>query len=225
MTRFRFDTVATYAIALLAFALSYSKLVDLASRAGYGEIMSHAWPLIVDGIAVVAARGVLRLAAGRWYAWSLLVAGTAVSILAAVLNAMVPAGPLPPVATSAVTVIPALCLPFALHLARKMSDTETCDVAPAEDATAADVAPAATADPDGPTLFDVVAVESPDVALHLVAPHDAETSHRPGRYNDEQKAQALADVAAGMSQREAGRRIGAPGNTVRRWLAQSQVVA
>lgn len=152
MTRFRFDTVATYAIALLAFALSYSKLVDLASRAGYGEIMSHAWPLIVDGIAVVAARGVLRLAAGRWYAWSLLVAGTAVSILAAVLNAMVPAGPLPPVATSAVTVIPALCLPFALHLARKMSDTETCDVAPAEDATAADVAPAATADPDGVTV-------------------------------------------------------------------------
>lgn len=43
------DAIGLYAISVPAFLLSYSKLVDLASRAGYGEHMSKVWPLVVDG--------------------------------------------------------------------------------------------------------------------------------------------------------------------------------
>ena len=62
------DSWATIAIAVLAFGLSYTKLVDLAERAGYGTYAAHAWPLIVDGLTIVATRGVLRLDTGRRYA-------------------------------------------------------------------------------------------------------------------------------------------------------------
>lgn len=242
------DSIATYAITALAVLLSYSKLLELAERAGYGAVMAHVWPLIVDGLALMAARGVLRLAAGRWYAWSLLVAGTAVSILAAFMNAMVPPGPLSPGATAAVTIVPALCVPFASHLARKMrtaTDQDGAGVAEAEGAPEA-VAPAAgTARRVAPTSIAMVGDQgaSHDVApatrcdtdpaardtgrdepLYIIAT-DGAPSQRSGKYTDEEKALALQLVADGLSQREAGRRIGAPGNTVRRWLAQAQAAA
>ncbi|MHA4848747.1 DUF2637 domain-containing protein [Rhodococcus sp. MSC1_016] len=207
------DAVVAYMIAFLAFALSYSKLVDLALRAGYGDLMAHCWPLIVDGLAVMAARGVLSLAASRWYAWSLLVAGTAVSVVAAVANAMFPAGPLPPIAAAAVAVVPPLCLPFASHLARKMRNDEVIEESQPDVADVQDVAPPSETPPPA-------AAPEPE-PLHLVAP-----TPRPSKYTEAQKAEALALVAAGVSQREAGRRIGgAPGNTVRRWIAQAEQVA
>lgn len=211
------DAAVAYVIAALAFALSYTKLVDLADRAGYG-LMAYAWPLIVDGLAVMAARGILRLTgAPRWYARGLLLAGTAISILAAILNAMVPPGPLPDVAKAAVWIVPALCLPFAYELARKLQgshdvaevpDLQTShdDVAPDEDESPAPVAE----DPEPEC----------DTTLHLVA-----GATRSSKYTEEQKAEALRLVAEGVSQREAGRRIGgAPGNTVKRWLQQAQAI-
>ncbi|ORL15429.1 DUF2637 domain-containing protein [Prescottella equi] len=135
------DAYASYGIAVLAFALSYSKLVDLADRAGYSEHMAQLWPLAVDGLAVMAARAVMRLKAGRGFAWALLVGGTVVSILAAILGAMVPPGPLPPFATAAVTIIPPICLPLAAHLARKMRDAAPQDAAvPEADAAALEIA-------------------------------------------------------------------------------------
>ncbi|WP_308188051.1 DUF2637 domain-containing protein [Rhodococcus rhodochrous] len=109
--------VATLVIAALAFVLSYSKLADLAQRAGYTASMAHLWPLIVDGLAVVATVGVLRLHTGRWYAWMLLCASTAVSVVAAVASAVFPAGSLPPVPAALVSVVPPLCLLVAPHLA------------------------------------------------------------------------------------------------------------
>lgn len=237
------DAYASYVIAALAFALSYSKLVDLAARAGYGEHMSLAWPLIVDGLAVMAARGVLRLGKGRWYPWALLVAGTAVSILAAVMNAMVPPGPLSPGATAAVTIVPALCLPFAAHLARKMrdaGDVSPSDVAPAEvasrtgvaqesDATVevTDVTPDVTPSTPVDVAEAVTVTTEQDATLRLVEP-DGSPRRRTGKYTDAQKAEAIRCVTEeGMSLRDAGHQIGgAPGETVRRWiLAKARAVA
>lgn len=94
MTR-HLPAAATYAIAVLAFALSYSNLAALAGRAGYGPVMAHVWPLVVDGLAVVATAAVMRLRASRVYAWSLLAAATAVSIVAGAAAHLLPAGPLP----------------------------------------------------------------------------------------------------------------------------------
>lgn len=90
------DAYLTITIAALAFLLSYTKLVDLALRAGYGDYAAHVWPLIVDGITIVATRGVLRLTGSRRYAWTLLAAGTGVSMTAAVGSQLLPPGPLPP---------------------------------------------------------------------------------------------------------------------------------
>lgn len=111
------DAYLTIAIAALAFGLSYTKLVDLAVRAGYGPYAAHLWPLIVDGISVVATRGVLRLTSGRKQAWALLVAGTAVSVIAAATSSLLPPGPLPPIAAALVSIVPPLCLLVAPHLA------------------------------------------------------------------------------------------------------------
>ena len=219
MKRPPLDTAATYGIAVLAFALSYSKLVDLASRAGYGAIMSHAWPLIVDGLAILAARSVMR-SRSQWYAWSLLVAGTAVSCCGAVAGAMFADGPLPPVAAAAVRFVPALCLPFALKLAEKVRQPQVSEVSHPDVAPIADVAPVIEDDETPPPVAEV----EPEAQLHLVAADGAPTSQT-GKYTDAQKAQAIADVAAGMSQREAGRRIGTSGNTVARWIAQAEKAA
>ncbi|MDF3308694.1 DUF2637 domain-containing protein [Rhodococcus sp. T2V] len=185
------DSHLAYGIAIVAFILSYSKLVDLALRAGYGY-GAYLWPLIVDGLAIMAARGVLRLESSRWYPWAMLVAGTAVSILAAVMNALVPPGPLPSAATAAVTIVPAACLPFALELARRMRP-ESQGVA----LTVTDEVPAQAVDvaavEDGPPPAGMAPEERRDVALRLLATTD-------------------------HSQRAVARIVGVTETTVRRWV-------
>ncbi|WP_157109582.1 hypothetical protein [Rhodococcus sp. WMMA185] len=77
--------------------------------------------------AILAARAVLRLEDSRRHAWTLLIAGTAISILAAVVNALLTPGPVPGLAKAAVTVVPALCVPFALDLASKLRHAAQSD--------------------------------------------------------------------------------------------------
>lgn len=137
MTRLRVDVVGTYLIAALAFTLSYSNLAALAGRAGYRPVMAHVWPLVVDGLAVVATTAVLRLRASRTYAWSLLAASTIVSVVAGAAAHLLPAGPLPGWAGAAVAVVPPLCLLVAPHLAVQLRR----DAADAPDAALAADAP------------------------------------------------------------------------------------
>ncbi|RVW06739.1 DUF2637 domain-containing protein [Rhodococcus spongiicola] len=270
----------TYAIAVLAFVLSYSKLTDLAERANYSPLMARAWPLIVDGLAVVATVGVMRMRR-RGYAWFLLFAATTVSIVAAIASAMLPPGPLPPVAAAAVSVAAALCLLAAPHLAVKIQrdaaqSRDTSHLAPAQrkqvtaqtglaphtsqPAQASHRAPAKPAPSTEHPRCEVSTEQSssaprteqadraaaqttPDlhtsqfaahataqadreVQLHLVGrddaqPRVAQPKPRAVKYTDAQIAETLALVASGVSQREAGRRIGASGNTVRAWVAKA----
>ena len=69
----------TVFIAAGAFWLSFTSLADLAHRSGISAGQSWAWPLIVDGIIVVATVAVVVLASSRaaWYPWALLFAGAA----------------------------------------------------------------------------------------------------------------------------------------------------
>ncbi|MCK8674146.1 DUF2637 domain-containing protein [Rhodococcus sp. HM1] len=181
------DAYATITIAALAFGLSYTKLTDLALRAGYDPYAAHAWPLIVDGLTIVATRGVLRLTANRSYAWALLAAGTTVSVIAAVANHLIPPGPLPPVFAAAVSVVPPLCLLVAPHLAvllardarEQLEDSPTIDIEP-ETATAT-----ATA-----------------------------TAHATP---EDRRAHALELLATGMSLRAVAREIGVSDTSVRKW--------
>ncbi|WJJ10358.1 DUF2637 domain-containing protein [Prescottella equi] len=173
MNRIRFDAVATYVIAVLAFALSYSNLADLAARAGYGTYMAHAWPLVVDGLAVVATSAVMRLRGGRAYAWILLGAATIVSVVAGGAAHLLPAGPLPGWAGAAVAITPPLCLLVAPHLAVQLhrdaagSHTDAGDASTrdATDTDAPDDAAARHAEPDtAAPVVTLVAVPNPPLA-------------------------------------------------------------
>ena len=74
----------TVFIAVGAFWLSFTSLADLARRSGIGAGQAWAWPLIVDGIIVVATVAVVALAGTRasWYPWALLIGGASVSVTA-----------------------------------------------------------------------------------------------------------------------------------------------
>ncbi len=63
----------TVFIAAGAFWLSFTALADLARRSGIDAGQAWAWPLIVDGIIVVATVAVVALASQSrptWYVWS-----------------------------------------------------------------------------------------------------------------------------------------------------------
>lgn len=111
----------TVAIALGAFWLSFTSLADLARRSGIDNGQAWAWPLIVDGIIVVATISVVALheygRAATRYPWSLLLAGAAVSVTANAVDAVVSAeASVPPVVAAAVSAVPPLVLLAITHL-------------------------------------------------------------------------------------------------------------
>lgn len=159
------DERLVYGIAVVAFVLSYSQLADLAARAGYGTLMAHAWPLAVDGLAVMATRAVLRLRAGQWYARTLLGAATVVSVVAGAGAHLIPAGPLPGWAGAAVAVVPPLTLLVAPHLAVQLRR----DAAHADAADDAAHSPTnADAPDDEPTREAGSDTDAPTVTLAAV---------------------------------------------------------
>ena len=112
----------TVFIAAGAFWLSFTALADLAARSGVGGSQAWAWPLIVDGIivvATVATVAVVALAGRRsaWYPWALLIGGAAVSVTANALHAAVAADTdVPGVLAAAVAAVPPVVLLAITHL-------------------------------------------------------------------------------------------------------------
>ena len=112
-------TAGTVLIAGLAFWLSFTALTNLAERSGVAQRQAWAWPLIVDGLIVVATVAVVALDRKRaaWYPWLLLIAGTAVSVTANALHATVAADPsVPGVLAGCVAAVPPLVLLASTHL-------------------------------------------------------------------------------------------------------------
>lgn len=87
----RTAVAGTVFIAVGAFWLSFTALADLAERSGIGANQAWAWPLIVDGIIVVATVAVAALAGDRsaWYPWALLACGAVVSVTANAIHAVI----------------------------------------------------------------------------------------------------------------------------------------
>ncbi|WP_150462968.1 DUF2637 domain-containing protein [Nesterenkonia ebinurensis] len=109
----------TVVIALGAFWLSFTALADLAQRSGIGAGQAWAWPLIVDGIIVVATVAVVALAGQRaaWYPWALLIGGAAISVTANAIHAIVAAdSDVPAVLAAAVASVPPVVLLSITHL-------------------------------------------------------------------------------------------------------------
>ncbi|WP_200810086.1 DUF2637 domain-containing protein [Agrococcus casei] len=110
----------TVFIAAGAFWLSFTALADLARRSGIDEGQAWAWPLIVDGIIVVATVAVVALAnqhRATWYPWTLLAAGAVVSVTANAIHAIIAADTdVPSVLAASVAAIPPLVLLAITHL-------------------------------------------------------------------------------------------------------------
>lgn len=110
----------TVFIAAGAFWLSFTALADLARRSGIDRGQAWAWPLIVDGIIVVATVAVVALAGQRrptWYPWTLLAAGAIVSVTANAIHAVIAAdSDVPSVLAASVAAVPPLVLLAITHL-------------------------------------------------------------------------------------------------------------
>ena len=117
----------TIFIAAGAFWLSFTSLADLAKRSGIGAGQAWAWPLIVDGIIVVATVAVVALAGSRaaWYPWALLTGGAIVSVTANAIHAVIAAdADVPSVLAGAVAAVPPVVLLAITHLTVILTRTE-----------------------------------------------------------------------------------------------------
>lgn len=113
------SVAGTVFIAAGAFWLSFTSLADLAHRSGIEVGEAWAWPLIVDGIIVVATVAVVALGGTRaaWYPWALLIGGALVSVTANALHAVVAADATVPGGLAAcVAAVPPVVLLAITHL-------------------------------------------------------------------------------------------------------------
>jgi hypothetical protein len=120
----------TVFIAAGAFWLSFTSLADLARRSGIDIGEAWAWPLIVDGIIVVATVAVVALGGSRaaWYPWTLLIGGALVSVTANALHAVVAADATVPGGLAAcVAAVPPIVLLAITHLTVVLTRTSTVE--------------------------------------------------------------------------------------------------
>ncbi len=194
----------TVFIAAGAFWLSFTALADLARRSGIDGGQAWAWPLIVDGIIVVATVAVVALAnqsRPTWYPWTLLAAGAVVSVTANAIHAIIAADTdVPAVLAASVAAIPPLVLLSITHLTVILTRPTTARAANAiEDASVE----AATS--SGPVVLPEVepaqAVELPVVSV------------------SERRVEAaqLREVE-GWSNKQIARHLGVHPSTVGRWF-------
>lgn len=109
----------TVVIGAGAFWLSFTALADLAVRSGIAEGQAWVWPILVDGLIVVATVAVVALDRHRsaWYPWTLLIAGALVSVTANAAHAIVAASiSVPGVMAAIVASVPPLVLLASTHL-------------------------------------------------------------------------------------------------------------
>lgn len=203
----------TVLIALGAFWLSFTALADLARRSGISAGQAWAWPLIVDGIIVVATVAVVALAGQRaaWYPWALLIGGAAVSVTANAIHAVLTADTdVPALLAAAVAAVPPVVLLAITHLTviltRNPSDrreeTPAVELAarPDPDASAVQVA----ADPPAPLPPSTQPVTDP-----AEPPSDAGVDRRD---------RAVVLRSEGWSNKKIARHFGVHPSTVGRWF-------
>lgn len=102
-----------------AFWLSFVALADLAVRSGITRNQAWIWPLLVDGLIVVATVAVVALDGHRtaWYPWVLLIAGALMSVTANAAHALVAAdASVPGLLAASVAAVPPLVLLASTHL-------------------------------------------------------------------------------------------------------------
>lgn len=227
----------TVLIACGAFWLSFVALADLARRSGIAREQAWIWPLLVDGLIVVATVAAVALdrRPGAWYPWTLLTGGALVSVAANALHALVTADTdMPLLLASAVASVPPLVLLASTHLTvvliRSARPRPAVDAEPvlenAEHAAhAADPEPIAAVTPvEAPAIVPVEPVAAlPDP--HAPAP---EPAPEPGSAPEPEpesvpEVDRRAEAARlreehGWSNKRIARELGVHASTIGRWL-------
>lgn len=186
----------TVFIATGAFWLSFTSLTDLAARSGIGAGQAWAWPLIVDGIIVVATVAVVALAGQRsaWYPWALLVGGALVSVTANAIHAVVAAdADVPRMLAASVAAVPPVVLLAITHLTVILTRT---------------------AEPATTDSFSTSTAES----MPALPPGETEPTRREDGVAD-RRALGWELREAGWSNKRIARELGVHPSTVGRWFA------
>jgi hypothetical protein len=194
----------TVFIAAGAFWLSFTALADLAQRSGIEAGQAWAWPLIVDGIIVVATVAVVALAnqsRPTWYPWTLLAAGAVVSVTANAIHAIIAADTdVPAVLAASVAAIPPLVLLSITHLTVILTrPTTTPDADVIEEVPAETVVPSQAV--AAPEVEQAQPVELPVVSVR----------------ERREEATQLREVE-GWSNKQIARHLGVHPSTVGRWF-------
>jgi hypothetical protein len=227
-------------IAGLAFWLSFTALTHLAMRAGIAESQAWAWPLIVDGIIVVATVAVvaLRDRKGHRYSWLLLIMGALVSVTANAIHAAMPAGvALAPSLAASVSAVPPIVLLLITHLTVGLARHEDQPKAEPPAPILPPVIPAAepqlsalAAEPTRPLAIDESEPEPAGLTeediqrmweeTQVPSPTATEPPREVPRTSQVEEAIRLKEQ--GLKNREIAARVGRDATTVGRWLKQAR---
>ena len=188
----------TCLIAFGAFWLSFTALADLATRSGIAAGQAWAWPLIVDGIIVVATVSVVALAGQKtaWYPWMLLAGGALISVTANAVHAVVSADADVLLAINHLTVI----------LTRKPADTTA-------EAPRLEVHQI-------PVLNSIPELVSAEGPMELVPVAPVEGDPATVESVADRREQAVGLREAGWSNKQIARQLGVHASTVGRWFAR-----
>ena len=204
----------TVLIAAGAFWLSFTSLADLARRSGIDAGQAWAWPLIVDGIIVVATVAVVALAGTRqaWYPWLLLICGAGLSVTANSIHALVAAdADVPGVLAASVAAVPPVVLLSITHLTVILTRHHTAQAHPEESmqATEERTLPVSSATASATFPLPSIIQASPAVP-------------EPPRAVPGGRGVAEALRAEGWSNKKIARHLGVHASTVGRWFAPDQ---
>lgn len=204
----------TVFIAAGAFWLSFTSLADLAARSGIGPAQAWAWPLIVDGIIVVATVAVVALAGQRfaWYPWALLIGGALVSVTANAIHAVVAAdADVPGTLAASVAAVPPVVLLAITHLTVILTrvSTSMLSAPPQELARRPEVSC------DSPSLLSVAPMDlSGAQGDSIPSPHQ--------KIHPDRRSQAAVLRDEGWTNKRIARELGVHPSTVGRWFAIAQ---
>ncbi|WP_280422564.1 DUF2637 domain-containing protein [Nocardia carnea] len=217
----RIALAGAVALTVLSFILSFSALTDLADRAGITYPVL--WPLIVDGLGIVATVAVVALRRSV-YAWFLLGSATVISIIGNVVHAVLPSGPVAPEVAAAVAVVPPVAMLAVIHLAVILATAAQNPAAVDEPVPAVEATEPAPAVEPVPVVAvaDIVAQPEPAAALEPVeipAPAPAAPTVRATTRSVDARVEAEALIAdhPQLSNYAIAERVGVSEATVRRW--------